>query len=249
MTIDPKHEITLAISRNDAPFLHLVTAMYDLRTIFDEEAVDVELMEAAFPIFFPNRNRDSALSAAAAAGFAGRNNHEWVHSPEALDAAAPVLAEHWDAHPVEVAGRRLPFRQLMDDFVTYLREEEIPMCRIDTGIAGGATFAAGGRRHHVLFRPAPLLITAHREDYILYISTLTGAAVDFITGRFTAEKPVRSRTAVMDPFAEQKMNLTRSEIYVHFERYLRRRHKLRPAPPNAFTRGLSDSAILSLEKG
>ena len=46
-----------------------------------------------------------------------------------------------------------------------------------------------------------------------------------------------------------KINLTRSDVFVHFERYLRRVHGLRLVVHPDLTQGLIDGGVMKLEMG
>ena len=114
---------------------------------------------------------------------------------------------------------------------------------------GGGTFQIDGRKHHLLFRPRPLLLEAHPEDFILIIGELPGRVVERISAVFIENKALRQRLALVDPGRAEKINLTRSSVFVHFERYLRRVCGLRLNPSPVFHQALVDGAILSLEMG
>ena len=114
---------------------------------------------------------------------------------------------------------------------------------------GGKTYTAGGRNHHLLVRPFPLLLQPHPEDYILMLCRFPDAGMDNITEAYVHGPALRRRLALYDLQRAEKINLTRSEVFVYFERYLRRAHSLRIGPAPALSRSLEEGGILSLQMG
>jgi hypothetical protein len=76
----------------------------------------------------------------------------------------------------------------------------------------------------------------------------SGQGDEVLTGIFVQKPAVRQRVALYDLDQGQKMNLTRSDVFIHFERYLRWVHRLRVVPSPALTQSLLDSGLLVLEK-
>jgi hypothetical protein len=73
--------------------------------------------------------------------------------------------------------------------------------------------------------------------------------IEPVTEQLCSQPGLRYRLALCDLDQAQKMNLTRSDLFVYLERYLRRAHGLRLIPAPTFTQGLVDRGLLSLDKG
>ncbi len=113
---------------------------------------------------------------------------------------------------------------------------------------GGTAYTSAGRTHLLLFRPTPLYLEAHPDLYILILCQLPQGRLEPITDLFVASASLRQRVALYDLGKGQKMNLTRSDLFIHFERFLRWTYGLRIAPSPELTQGLIGAGILVLEK-
>ena len=83
----------------------------------------------------------------------------------------------------------------------------------------------------------------------MMVCKLPETAIAAFVEAFVQSAPLRQRFAFYDLEKAQKINLTRSEVFVYFERYLRRAHGMRIGPAPALTQRLEDSGILSLQMG
>lgn len=113
---------------------------------------------------------------------------------------------------------------------------------------GGTAYTSSGRTHLLLFRPFPLYPRAHPELYMLMICHLPQGGLEPITDLFVASASLRQRVALYDLDKGQKMNLTRSDLFIHFERFLRWTYGLRIVLSPELTQGLISAGILVLEK-
>jgi len=94
-----------------------------------------------------------------------------------------------------------------------------------------------------------VLLRTHPESFLLLLCQLPATDTETIMELFVESSALRQRVAMVDLEKGFKINLTRSEIFVHFERYLRRVHRLRLAVHPDLTQSLVDGGIMKLEKG
>jgi hypothetical protein len=114
---------------------------------------------------------------------------------------------------------------------------------------GGRGYGISGKSHYLLLRPHPLHLRSHPEGYILMLSRLSDAGTGLTAQQFAKSRSLRDRLALYDLNRCIKFNISRSEAFVFFERYLRRVHGLRIAPAASLTQSLLDSGLLSFEMG
>jgi hypothetical protein len=141
---------------------------------------------------------------------------------------------------------------LLEDFDRYCRDE-LQIQSAETGERslswGGKCFTSAGRCHHVLVRPAPVRLQAHRDHFFLMLCQLPESGTEKIVEFFVKSSALRQRVALFDLERALKINLTRSDVFVHFERFLRRRYGIRLVPAPELTQGLVDGALMAIEKG
>jgi hypothetical protein len=166
------------------------------------------------------------------------------------------VAEEVERHLMDECIRlpqaELRLGDLLEDFDRYCREE----LRIEPAETagrspswGGKCFTSAGRCHHVLVRPAPVRLQAHRQHFVLLLCQLPQDGTEKIVEFFVRSSALRQRVALFDLERGLKINLTRSDVFVHFERFLRRKHGIRLAPAPDLTQGLVDGALMAIEKG
>ena len=150
---------------------------------------------------------------------------------------------------VHLPKGELTMEDLLEDFSIYCRGELKIEIDDRTATWGGRCFSSSGLCHHVLIRPRPVLLRAHPEAFMLLLCDLAAASIDAIIERFVERPGFRRRLALVDLEKGYKINLTRSDVFVHFERYLRRVHGLRLVVHPDLTQGLVDGGIMKLEMG
>ncbi|MBI4775738.1 MAG: hypothetical protein HY788_16465 [Deltaproteobacteria bacterium] len=223
----------------------LLCALLDTEILFEEKGVPFETLTPLWNLYCPECAPEheaellglSSSSEADACTLAGSEGLE------------RRLTDHLAGRRIRLRRGDLTLAELLDDFTER--------CRRDLGIAiddrsatwGGRCFSASGRCHHVLIRPRPVLIRAHPLAFILLLSPLPVSGIHPIIDLFVEIPGLRQRLAIVDIENGLKINLTKSDVFVHFERYLRRVHGLRLAVHPELTQGLVDGGIMKLEKG
>lgn len=143
------------------------------------------------------------------------------------------------------------FQKIVQGFTNYLQEAqpEVVPANPSSELWNTQTYLTGRRRHHFIYRPFPFMFQPPPEDYLLVLSEYPETVMEKIIQNFVAEASRRKRLAIYDLERTHKINLTHSEVAVHFERYLNRVHGLRIRPAPGLNRALADEAILNLEMG
>jgi hypothetical protein len=103
--------------------------------------------------------------------------------------------------------------------------------------------------HHFLRRPYPLLLQPHDHDYILKLCAFPPKTIETFTKAYVRSRPLRDRFALYALGSVEKINLTRSTVFVLFERYIKQEHSLRMGPGLPLSLSLRDAGILSLQMG
>jgi hypothetical protein len=153
---------------------------------------------------------------------------------------------------VELPAGPTSYGQLLEGFAAHcVHETGVRLAPAEQTIAASAawTFLSTNRLHAMLVRPYPLWVPAHPDSFVALLGRLPDIVPKDLLERFAGEPAVRARAAVYDLERGEKINLTRSDVFVHFERFLRRTHRLRVVPSPDVTRALADSGVLTLDKG
>jgi hypothetical protein len=146
----------------------------------------------------------------------------------------------------------LTIGKLLDDFSSYYwngPDVDPPAGSKAVEAWGGRGLFSSNRTHYVLIRPHPIRLSAHEEAYLLLLCNLPEAVSKVSAGLFVKSRPMRQRVALFDPEQGHRFNLTRSEVFVHFERFLKRAYGIRLEPDPALTQGLLDVGLLSFGTG
>jgi hypothetical protein len=142
--------------------------------------------------------------------------------------------------------------QLLNDFSASYRKGpgvDLPAEKKSVKALGGRRLFTTERAHWLLIRPSPVRLRAHEEAYILLLCRLPDAASQVVAELLVQSPALRQRVALYDLERGLKFNLTRSEVFVHFERFLKRIHGLRMGPDPTLTQSLLDAGLLSYDKG
>ena len=147
--------------------------------------------------------------------------------------------------PIEWASQRLTYGEVLDAFAVYCRDVLDDVEVLEEG-------------------PVRLLLRWRREESLvelragfLFCERLAGAQPSLLLGtlgaavaeRFADDAALRSRLALYDLAALEKINAVRSSIFVYFEWFLRDLYGVKLLPPNAFTQGLIQRGVISLGMG
>ena len=138
----------------------------------------------------------------------------------------------------------------MEGFECYIRNGQQVCCPVNVPALtwGERSYSCDGRIHRLLRRPYQLLLEPHDHDYILKLCTLPHE-IQTITKIYVESRGLRDRFAFYSFGSAEKINLTRSSVFVLFERYIKQEHVLRMGPGLALTLSLRDAGILSLQMG
>ncbi len=240
------------LESRDWPRLGVLQAALDAHLLCEEETLAVRALEQLFAVWWPTRSLADVVADLCAAGFLVADPDDSCAVPSALrPALAAALAGRLQGQPLALPVGSAGFGQLLEGFAAYCREEAgADRAPAPFGEAAAAySFTARGRRHVLALRPFPLHLGAHPQAFIALLCELPPAALAAIAQRYTAAPALRSRLALFDLANAYKVNLTRSEVFVYFERYLRRAYGVRLTPPPLLTNALLDSGLLSLDKG
>ena len=234
--------------------LGVLYALLDAHLIFGEPGLFSEALRPLFEARYASRGDSlvDTLTDLVRSGLLEASSQSLYTIPDALrQALAAELDRYINSYSLQLPKSAAHFRELLDDFFGFCQSEWPGRLEMDPGTVawGGRAFICEGRRHWVLLRPSPLWLNAHTESYTLLLCHLPAASIEPITEQLVSQPGLRYRLALCDLEQAHKMNLTRSDLFVYLERYLRRIHDLRLAPAPNFTDGLVDRGLLSLDKG
>ena len=234
-----------AIQEDRATGCALLCAFLDARILFQKEAVPLEELAPLWKVYC----RECAPEEEAGyLGLLPSSEAGVCHLADSEDVARR-LAPHLDGQRLRLPQGDFTWGELLDGFTAYCRKELGIEVDDRTATWGGRCFSSSGRCHHVLIRPRPVLLRPHPESFLLLLCQLPATDIGPVLELFVKSSALRQRLAMVDLEKGFKINLTRSEIFVHFERYLRRMHGLRLAVHPDLTRSLVDGGIMKLEKG
>lgn len=228
-------------------------ALLDAQSIFQEPGLSLEQFEPLWDLYYPDCPLVRAIQSLSRMGLV-------QVSPESICTISPelcsTLAEEMDGflsqQKIRLPKGDVSVGALLDDFVDYYCNGpgvDLPAeCKPEKAFGGMRLFSSN-RVQYVLFRTYPPVLHGHEESYILLVCSLPETVTEVIAGSFIKSPALRHRVALFDPERGLKFNLTRSDIFVHFERFLRRLYGVRMGPDPMLTQSLLDAALLSFDKG
>lgn len=231
----------------------ILAALLDAQIIFREPGLAAKDLEPLRAIFYPEEDPEQTIRRLLALGLIRTGENARLTIPEEIKLPMGREMENfWRIEEVRLPSKTLSFGNLIDEFEAYYRDE----CGVDPEpeaeafpLWGGKGIKLSERSHLVLIRPYPLLIRPHENIFILLLSRFPEAGGRTLADLFSANSALRQRLALFDLEGGQKMNLTKSGVFVFFERFLMRVHGLRLAPSGELTQSLVDNGLLSFDKG
>ncbi len=239
------------LKARDWPHLGPLCALLDAHLLFREEGLSAEALRPLFQVWWRAKSLAAILADLVGAGLLleGSSGACYAVPCELRQSLAAELGRHLAGLPTSLPDGITDLRRLLYGFAGYCQRETTNLLVPAAEVWGGMSFASGGGRHLLLLRPSPVRLHPHPEAYVLILCALPEASAESIAGQFASRPALRHRLALYDLEKGHKINLTRSELFVHFERYLRQGHGLRVTPSPAFTRCLMASGLLNLNKG
>jgi hypothetical protein len=233
--------------------LHLLAPWLDAHLLLGWSEVPSEAIEPFFHWCYPGASFAELVATFADEGLlescgVGR----WAVPQERRAELAHQVGRSLLEGPLPLPGRTVSAADLLSAFSIYLQEIS---CLGPGGAAvgettwGGATFCAGERQHYVLVRPFPVLFGPLVDAFVLTLCPLPLPAVAPLSERYVGHPAWRRSLAFADVGRAWKVNLTRSEVFVHLERFLWQTYRLRLIPAPALTEALLAAGMLVLEKG
>lgn len=232
--------------------LSVLCSLLDAHLLLGVEGLSMDDLQPLFAVWWPRHSLSELLGDLVGSGLATlQPGPSYAVAPGLRPALAAALDGHLAGQLVFLPEAAPSLEELFAGLEQYLREEGSEATRSGDlpEVWDGAAFSSNGRRHLILRRPFPLHLQAHPEAFILYLFQLPDQGAERLAAPFVLRAALRQRLALVDLEQGQKLNLTRSDVFVHFERYLRRAHGLRLALAEALTQGLVDGGLLKLEKG
>ena len=229
----------------------VLSALLDNRLLFGEEGLAASQLEPLFGAWWSDRSLVETVDRLQQQGLLTVRPGQVYSVPAAMiQPLASVLATLLNRREVSLPKWSGSPAELLSAFDTYcLQELSGPTPAKDLPcLWGGAAYTSANRTHLLLFRPFPLCLQVHSEHYILLICQWPQNGLEAIVAQFVERPSLRQRVALYDLGRGQKMNLTRSGLFVHFERFLRWTYGLRIVPSPELTQGLINAGLLVLEK-
>ncbi|UCF93878.1 MAG: hypothetical protein JSW39_06875, partial [Desulfobacterales bacterium] len=229
--------LTDLVRHLDEAALSILGTLLDAHLLFGEAALPKEEFQTLFEVWWPERPLEESLKDL------GDSQLLTVHPgpvyavmPTLRPALAKALNRRLANYTVRLPHAALDYEALLAAFARYTREDLPEVTPQSTAPEHWErwTFDSTGRTHHLLPRPFPLRLHAHAESFILLLGQLPPAPMESINAAFVHSPALRQRLAFYDLARGAKINLTKSDVFVYFERYLRRQHGLRIVPAPAF---------------
>jgi hypothetical protein len=240
-----KEALEKAIQHDRASGCAMLCAFLDAVILFQEEAVSFEELTPLWNLYC----RECGLEEEAEHLGLLPSSEAGVCSLAGREEIARGLAFHLAGQRLHLPTGDLTLGELLDGFTAHCRQELGIETDDQTKTWAGRCFSVSGRCHHVLIRPRPVLLRPHADSFFLLLCQLPAAGIETIFELFIESPGLRQRLAMVDLEKGFKINLTRSEIFVHFERYLHRMHGLRLMIHPDLTQSLVNGGIIKLEKG
>ena len=238
-------EIEKAIREDRSAGCALLCALLDSAVLFQESEVPVEKLKPLWDFYGAECGPEKAVEDLGLFW----NSEPGVCTMPDPEEAAHRLGNRLAERRIHLAKEERTLGAILDGFTAHCREELGIDLDEKTATWGGRCYSSADRCHHVLIRPHPVLLRSHPHAFFLLLCHLPPAGIQAILHCFVDSAGLRQRLALVDLEVGYKINLTRSDVFVHFERYLRRKHGLRLAVHPELTKGLVDGGILKLEKG
>ncbi|NIQ39464.1 MAG: hypothetical protein GTN81_12865 [Proteobacteria bacterium] len=242
----------LSADRGDT-CVSLLSTFLDAQLIFGETELSLDRLHPLFDVYWPTSSIDDAARELVRLGLLNNNPESTYAVPRGIcRPVASALEENLTDYAFQGKSGPTQFGALLDGFSKYcLSELRVTLAEGNqlTPPWGGRAYTSAGQVHYLLLRPYPLYLRTHTDAHTLTLCELPDEGITAMTDHFARSKALRQRLALYDLGRCQKINLTRSDVFVFFERYLRRVHGLRIAPAPALTQSLVDGGLLSLEMG
>lgn len=249
----PLEAVRTWLKEGATPHLSILYTLLDAHLLFGETGLSIEALQSLFEVCWPQISLiDTLTEMLHSELLMARPGPSYTMPQELRPTLATQLGDNLAHYPCHLPNGVTEFEELVGSFAGYLQSElKGALAQADRGtdVWGGQAFNSSGRRHLLLLRPCPLRLHPHPEACILMLCQLPDIGIETITEQFARKPALRHRLALYDLEKAHKINLTRSDVFVYFERYLRRVHGLRVVPAPALTQTLIDSGLLSLEKG
>lgn len=231
----------------------VLCALLDAQLMFREPGLSLEQFEPFWDLCHPNCPLDCPIQSLCGMQLVQVSPASiCTVSPDLCSLLAREMDEFLARQTIRLPHGDLTVGTLLDDFSAYYwngPDSHLPAGSKSVKTWGGMGVFSSNRAHYVLVRPYPVLVRAHEESCILLLCSLPEAVSSVIAGLFAKSPGLRHRVALFDPERGRKFNLTRSEVFVHFERFLRRTHGVRLGPDPMLTQCLLDAGLLSFDKG
>jgi hypothetical protein len=231
----------------------MLSTFLDAQLIFGETELSLDTLRPLFDVYWPKSSVVDATRELVRLGLLNNNPGSTYAVPrEICRSVASTLEDDLIDYAFQGISGPTQFGTLLDGFSNYcLNELRVTLAEDNqlTQTWGGRAYTSAGQVHYLLLRPYPLHLRTHTDAHTLMLCELPDEGITTITDHFARSKALRQRLALYDLGRCQKINLTRSDVFVFFERYLRRVHGLRIAPAPALTQSLVDGGLLSLEMG
>ncbi|MGC8873193.1 MAG: hypothetical protein ACP5SI_01925 [Chloroflexia bacterium] len=231
----------------------LLSPWLDAHLLFGWEYLSSDTIEPFFRSTYSEAPLAEVVAALASEGLLEeRGGGRWAVPPGRRSELADLLGRTLLEAPLAVAGWEIPAGELLAAFRTFLGElygPDIAKPLPEAGVWGGASFRTGRRVHHLLVRPYAVPFEPPGDAFLCTLCALPAPAVSVLSERIVSLPALRRSTAFADTSRGWKVNLTRSEVFVHLERFLWRSYRLRLIPAPALTEALLAAGILVLEKG
>lgn len=228
--------------------LGLVTAFLDAHSVHGLEGVAQAAVRPLFKAWFPEVSLEGTLDALNAAGIVEKGTDgAWRVPPDIRGHLGMELGRRLLSRPVQVSSGDLPLLDLLQGFEAYAAERELAGAPRSAPWGGMARDSAG-RGHVIVVRPCLLYLEAPARHYLLALCAWPHEDGSMAEA-FARGPGLRQRLALFDLARTEKINLTHSDVFVHFERYLARRHGLRLRPSPRLGRALEETGILSMRMG
>jgi len=241
------------LMRGDWMHLSPLGAVLDADLLFGCEGLEVETLRPLFEVWWPAASLDQILEEQVRAGtLVVTGGKLRAASTQLAYGLASELGQYARIDTIHLPSGAISFERLMDGFCSYLQDARLgtsPQADDVAGAWGVRCFRSADRRNLFVLRPFPVWLHPHQDAYTLMVCQLPDVETGVIASQFSHRPALRHRLAMYDLERGHKINLTRSELFVYFERYLRELYGLRMFPSPSLTRSLMSSGLLNLNKG
>ncbi len=248
----PEERLSRFFQPEQEPHQSLLLTFLDAHLLFGENALPIDELQPFFKAWYPHHDLDEVLSTLIQAGLIQAISKDRYTIPEDRRLRlAKQLGNALESKMTLLPDELLSLQSLMEGFGRYCHEEGIGHIEISSTreMICGRMLHYKGREHWILLRPSLLYYNVPPEGYLLVLCRIAEEAIEAIADLLVAKTNLRNRLALCDLHHAQKVNLTRSDLFVHFERYLRRVYGVRLIPVPEFTQALIDRGMLTLDKG